>query len=209
MPATIRLSIRFSICLADPPFPFILGVLLAFLGVLVGASSIGVTAEEPDRAPGFTLPLLTQPGETLSLEDYQGSYVLVDFWASWCAPCRESMPGYNRLRNEIQARFGEQAFEVLAINVDETAEEGLAFIREYPMDFPLLREDTGRTQIAYNIMGMPTAFLVNPEGMIEFYYPGYSEHHLEVLRKHLVERLEHAGGLERALAPPSSLDPPS
>ena len=164
-------------------------IVASVLGLLVAVLPVVVIAQ-PEQAPGFALPLLTDPEQSLSLQDYRGSYVLVDFWASWCAPCRESMPGYNRLRNDIQARFGEQSFEVLAINVDETAEEGLTFIREYPMDFPLLREDTGRTQIAYNIMGMPTAFLINPEGMIEFYYPGYSEHHLEVLERHLLKRLK-------------------
>ena len=192
--------------LANTPFSLALRVSLALLWLLPGISATVVSADELDQAPGFTLPLLTQPKATLSLADYRGSYVLVDFWASWCAPCRESMPAYNVLRNDIQSRFGEQAFEVLAINVDETAEEGLAFIHQYPMDFPLLRESTGRTQIAYNIMGMPTAFLVNPEGMIEFYYPGYSEHHLEVLEEHLADRLEKAEARERALAPPSSAD---
>lgn len=156
------------------------------LCVLVGASTI---AEADHMAPNFDLPLLTDAGQSLSLKSFRGSYVLVDFWAAWCQPCRESMPGYNRLRNALQARFGEGAFEVLAINVDETAAEGLAFIEQFPMDFPLLREDTGRTQIAYNIMGMPTAFLVSPEGKVEFYYPGYSEHHLEVLEEHLIGRL--------------------
>lgn len=145
------------------------------------------SAEENRPAPGFTLPHLNTEGET-SLSDYHG-FVLVDFWASWCGPCQQSLPAYNQLRNRLQEKYGEDAFEVLAINVDITAEEGLGFLENHSLDFPVLRESTGLTQRNYNIFAMPSAFLVNPEGDIEFYYTGFSEHHLDVLEENMVKRL--------------------
>ena len=151
------------------------------------------SAEEKRPAPDFTLPHLNTEGET-SLSDYTG-FVLVDFWASWCGPCKQSLPAYNQLRNRLQDKYGTDAFEVLAINVDITAEEGLGFLENHPLDYPVLRESTGLTQRTYNIFAMPSAFLVNPEGDIEFYYTGFSEHHLDVLEENMVERLaSHSPG---------------
>lgn len=145
------------------------------------------SAEEKKPAPTFTLPYLNAEGEA-SLSDYKG-FVLVDFWASWCGPCQQSLPAYNRLRNRLQDKYGKDTFEVLAINVDITAKEGLGFLEQHSLDYPVLRESTGATQRNYNIFAMPSAFLVNPEGKIEFYYTGFSEHHLDVLEENMVQRL--------------------
>lgn len=163
-----------------------------FLVLSLLLAAMASRAEKPTPAPDFTLPLLN--GNTsVRLSDYRGRYVLVDFWASWCAPCRESLPEYDAIRSEIRKAHGEKAFEILAINVDITAEEGKAFIEQIPPSYPVLRESTGATQRAYQLMGMPTAFLIDREGNIAFYYDGFSAKHAALLRQHL----------HRLLAPPS------
>ena len=139
-------------------------------------------------APDFRLPLLIGDG-SVSLADYRGSFVLVDFWASWCPPCRESLPAYDALRQELHDRFGKETFEVLAINVDITDREGRAFAQGLSPGYPLLRENTGATQRAFNLAAMPSAFLINPDGEVLFEFSGFSEHHLKVLRQHLIRLL--------------------
>lgn len=156
--------------------------LFAAIGLLLAGSA--VLAATPTPAPDFTLPLLNGDA-SVRLRDYRGRYVLVDFWASWCSPCRQSMPEYDALRKDMQRTFGEKSFEVLAINVDITAEEGRAFIDTLRPAFPVLRENTGATQRAYQLMGMPSAFLVDRDGNIAFYYEGFSATHAALLRQHL------------------------
>lgn len=165
----------------------------AVVGVFLLLMAIVTRGEKPTPAPDFTLSLLNGTKQ-VSLHDYRGRYVLVDFWASWCSPCRESLPEYNAIRAEIQKAFGEKAFEILAINVDITAEEGRAFIESIHPAYPVLRENAGATQRAYQLMGMPTAFLVDPEGNIAFYYDGYSARHGALLRQHLYRLLDASGG---------------
>lgn len=162
------------------------------VGISLLLAGMAARGEMPAPAPGFTLPLLNG-GKPVSLSDYRGRYVLVDFWASWCAPCRESLPEYDAIRSEIRKAYGENAFEILAINVDVTAEEGRAFIEQIRPSYPVLRENSGATQRAYQLIGMPTAFLIDKEGNIAFYYDGFSAKHAALLRQHL----------HRLLAPPS------
>lgn len=140
-------------------------------------------------APDFTLPGLDNT-VIVSLSDYRGAFVLVDFWASWCPPCRQSLPEYQVIRDEIHAKYGTETFEILAINVDIHAQEGLAFLRDKRITYPVLREDTGRIQRQYQLNAMPTAYLIDPEGRLVFEYSGFSDQHAALLSKHLHELLD-------------------
>ncbi len=135
-------------------------------------------------APDFTLPRLDGHG-SVSLLAYRGSYVLVDFWASWCEPCRESLPVYNQIRDSMRQKFGAHSFEVLAINVDISAEEGRHFVARIHPDYVVLREDTGATQRAYQLDDIPESFLVDPQGNIVFAYDGFGPKHAAFLRARL------------------------
>ena len=95
-----------------------------------------VLRAESNLAPNFALPSIYND-EVRQLEDYRGQLVLIDFWASWCGPCQTSLPAYDNLRKHLQANYGEDAFEVLAINVDVTKEEGLQFLNKYPVSVPV------------------------------------------------------------------------
>ena len=140
-------------------------------------------ADEGDTAADFSLPnLLTQ--EQHKLSDYRGSVVLVDFWASWCGPCRASFPAYDVLRNRLQNKFGKDSFEVLAINVDMEKHEALAFLEKQKVTFPILDENTGgSTQHKYQILAMPTAFLIDGRGKIVMQHSGFNSAYVELIEQ--------------------------
>ncbi|MCG8613621.1 MAG: TlpA family protein disulfide reductase [Pseudomonadales bacterium] len=143
-------------------------------------STFPIQAKTPDQAPEFSLPELNSEKQ-IKLSDYRGQVVLVDFWASWCGPCRASFPGYNALRNRLQRELGPDQFEILAINVDVTEAEANTFLAKQPVDFKVLRESTGKSSRDYNLVGMPTSFLIDPDGQIIIAHQGYSPAYLELL----------------------------
>jgi thiol-disulfide isomerase/thioredoxin len=101
-------------------------------------------------------------GEQISLADYRGKVVLVDFWASWCPPCLDSLPAYDRMRQEI----GTEEFEIIAVNVDEYTEDGLKFLQEHPVGYPVLADPDGEIGIPWGIRTLPRSFLLDREGRI-------------------------------------------
>jgi thiol-disulfide isomerase/thioredoxin len=139
-------------------------------------------------APAFTLPEISSR-QNISLEDYQGKIVLIDFWASWCGPCRKSLPEYNDLRNRLQASPIGDMFEILAINVDMTNEEALAFLNKHPVDFPVLEERSGQSQQAYDLLTMPTSFLVDQHGKIRIAHQGFNPGYIEYLEQEISQLL--------------------
>lgn len=136
------------------------------------------------QAPAFNLPEINTQ-QKISLDDYQGKVVLIDFWASWCGPCRKSLPEYNDLRNRLQASQIGDKFEILAINVDMSNEEALAFLTKHPVDFPVLEERTGKSQQAYDLLTMPTSFLVDQQGKIRIAHQGFNPGYIEYLEKEI------------------------
>ncbi len=118
-----------------------------------------VTAGEPALLfSGTTL----NTDQQIKLSDYRGKVVLVDFWASWCPPCLLSLPAYDQIRREI----GSEAFEIIAINVDENTEDGLQFIREHPVSYPVLADPEGNIGIPYGVRTLPRSFLLDRKGRV-------------------------------------------
>jgi len=153
--------------------------------------SIASYADTYKLAPNFTLPEINS-GKTISLEDYRGKVVLVDFWASWCSPCQASLPQYNLLRNKLQATLPNKDFEVLAINVDGTKQEAMSFLNQHDLKFPILKESSGASQRHYGIMAMPTSFLIDQTGHIRIAHAGFSKGYINVLEKEILALLNEA-----------------
>jgi peroxiredoxin len=111
-------------------------------------------------APPFALPDLH--GRVVSLEALRGEVVLVNFWATWCGPCRAEMPELDAVARE----YADAGFHVLAVNVLEDAERVQRFGQELKLDLPLLVDPAGEAYRAYNVHGMPTSFLIDRDGVI-------------------------------------------
>ena len=150
-----------------------LGIGLALFATPLPSSSAAVAAtQEPvvapivdSLAPDFELE--TVDGDLVRLSDLRGEVVALNFWATWCAPCRLEMP-------DLQARadaYGDR-LTVLGVNFDETAEEVDAFRQEVGVRFPLLLDPGGEVQRLYRVLGYPTTFFIDSEGVIRIQHLG-------------------------------------
>ncbi len=160
-------------------------VLLALLGVLaVPAATAGVQAGQ--QAPALVLPLLSAGRPALfELASLRGRVVYVDFWASWCGPCRVSFPQLEQLRQEL----GPRGFEVLAVNVDEAEPDALRFLEEVPVSYPVVRDGSGDSPRTYGVPGMPTGYLLDRTGTVRLIHQGYRRSDGAALRGAIIELL--------------------
>ena len=140
------------------PFLAVIAV-LAVVGLLAfGLSKKGASgAEVGSAAPAATLPRLDGAGEG-SLAEQRGKWVLVNFWASWCGPCRQESPALQ----EFQDRQGGPRFTVLGIDTRDLTGDGRTFVRQLGLSYPQLRDGDGDEASAYGTTGVPESFLVDP-----------------------------------------------
>jgi thiol-disulfide isomerase/thioredoxin len=139
------------------------GILLTLvLGFATGlsASPAGAGTKAPVAAPKFTLP--TRAHTIVALDSLRAKVVLVDFWASWCGPCRKSFPWMASL----QERYGSKGLAIVAINLDKKREDAEKFLAQFPAPFTVAFDPDGRTAEAYGVSGMPTTYVVGRDGTV-------------------------------------------
>jgi len=124
-------------------------------------------ASAPQAAPEFALPDAT--GSTVSLADFEGQVVLINFWASWCGPCREEMP----LLDQLSDRYGPLGFTMLGVNVEEDSTLADQFLEGTPVDFPILYDRENSVSQLYDVIAMPTTVIVDRQGQVRFVHHGY------------------------------------
>lgn len=151
-------------------------VLGAFLGLQAAAVEVG------DMPPAFNL---TGRVGAVKLSDYAGKTVYLDFWASWCGPCKQSFPWMS----DMQARYAAQGLRVVAINVDQRAEDAQAFLRKTPAHFDLAFDPTGQTPKAYAIKAMPTSVLIGPDGKVLSVHSGFKDNDRSALEQNIRQAL--------------------
>jgi len=135
----------------------------------------GVESTRSTTAPqvGFKAPeisLLNLAGEKVSLSDFEGQVVMVNFWASWCTPCTREMPAMQA----VYAKYHDKGFEILAVNTtyqDQKSEAEL-FIQDNQLTYPILFDLTGGTSRDYNLLSTPMSFFIDKEGIIQNVIPG-------------------------------------
>lgn len=149
-------------------------------------SPIASALEEGDSAPLFTLPDILVGKPEISLEALRGKTVYVDFWASWCAPCLRSMP----LINELYAKYRDQGFEVVAINVDDPIEDGQDFLLDTPLDYLIAADTDNKVLNEFGVTGMPTSFLIDKEGTIQMIHMGFRGNDIELIEEAISALLE-------------------
>ena len=153
--------------------------LLAVLLLIIGSPSI-YAAEEGQAAPACPAQV-SGPENGLKPETYQGKVVLIDFWATWCGPCQKSMPFFNHLRNEQQ----KDGFEIVAVNVDEDAETAREFLRNHPVDYPIVFDPSGECPKTYQVKAMPSSYLLDKSGKVRYIHLGFRDSDQASLREQI------------------------
>jgi thiol-disulfide isomerase/thioredoxin len=146
--------------------------------VLLLVSATAAAIEAGDTAPGFRAPTLQDSLKSLSLEDYRGKVVFLDFWASWCAPCATSLPVLDAFRKE----FASDEFVVLAVNVDANPAKGRDFLSKRPVGYPSVSDPEGKLPIRFGIETMPTSFLIDRKGVVRLVHRGFKKTDADALR---------------------------
>lgn len=144
-----------------------LAVILICIGI-APARAAEKTLKPWNGDPTPALRLNDLDGKTHDLAAYRGKAVLINFWATWCEPCREELPSMNRLKRALNGK----PFEVLAVDVGEEAAQIREFLVKVPVEFPVLLDGNSDAVGDWKIRGLPTTFILDPEGRIRYYYIG-------------------------------------
>ncbi len=164
---------------------FLKPLLTATSLLLIVLSASASAVEQGDTAPDFLLPDIHADKPAISLSAMRGKTVYVDFWASWCAPCLRSLP----LINELYAKYRDQGFEVIAVNVDNPIEDGQDFLLDVDLDYLIPADTDNEVLESYGVIGMPTSFLIDKEGVVRKVHTGFREGDIEIIEHDLQQLL--------------------
>ena len=178
----MRLTERFQLLLRGVCLAGLIcsGLLTSYVRAERGSS---ITLDEPLPQPAWELPLIANGEGTVTDSTYLGRVTYVDFWASWCGPCRLSLPALNRLSKEFDAAD----FGVVAISVDYVDEDALDFLKRYPVDYPVAIDKTGNSGRDFAVAGMPSGYLIGRDGLIRKVHVGFRKGDEAVLREQIQE----------------------
>lgn len=167
---------------------------LASLGLAVCAAvaaPMAAAVSPQQAAPAFQLP--SSGGGVISLADLAGQVVYLDFWASWCGPCRESFPWMN----ELQAKYAARGLRIVAVNVDAKQSDAQKFLTDIPAQFAVAFDPKGQLPAAYGIKGMPTSYLIGADGKIFAVHQGFHAADRAELEAHVEAALKARAGAAR------------
>jgi thiol-disulfide isomerase/thioredoxin len=157
------------------------------LGATLLAAGLLCATEARALEPGQPAPAIELAGQkaSVSLAKLQGKLVYVDFWASWCGPCKQSFPWMN----EMQAKYGAKGLQIVAINVDAKREDADRFLADVPANFLVAFDSQGDSPKRYQIKGMPSSVLVGPNGKILRIHSGFRPDERRALEEAIVAGL--------------------
>lgn len=155
--------------------------------VLFALFGVALFRADPDAqlggpAPAFSLPDVAQPDRSISLADYRGRPVVLNFWASWCDPCREEAPALAAVARRTRVPF-------LGVNILDGREEALGYVDEFGVGYPSVRDATGGLADRYAVTGAPETFFVDADGRIVGRYIG------AITRERLAELVDELAAL--------------
>ncbi len=159
---------------------------IALLSLCLCAALPARSAEIGQPAPAVALPGLA--GD-FKLAQYKGQVVLLDFWASWCVPCRHSFPWMN----QMQAKYGPRGLRVVAVNVDARRADADTFLSQVPAKFDVVFDSAGDTPRRYAVKGMPTSVLIGVDGIVLHQHAGFRDDDKAGLEAAIVAALAKAG----------------
>jgi peroxiredoxin len=151
---------------------------LLSLALSTGAHASPQAPQGP--APDFTLKSLS--GENVKLSELRGQVVLINFWASWCGPCRQEMP----LLDQMYQKYGELGFTLLGVNVEQDSGDAQRMLHDTPVTFPILFDTQNVVSKLYDVTAMPSTVIVDRDGNVRFvhkgYQPGYEDEYQTQVR---------------------------
>lgn len=157
--------------------------LAAALIAVAPATPAGQSGSEP--APAFTLP--TRDGGSISLEHLRGQVVMINFWASWCGPCRQEFP----ILDEMYRKYRPMGFTLVGVNVESETADAERFLESTPVTFPIAWDSANAVSGAYGVSAMPTTLIVDRKGNVRWlhraYKPGDENEYLNQVRTMLRE----------------------
>ena len=155
------------------------------MAVLFGAPTPAVATKIGDMAPNFTLKADT--GKNLRLSEYRGEVVMINFWATWCGPCRQEMP----VLNELYQRYRPVGFTLLGVNIDDQSASASKMARRLGVGYPIVFDAQKAVSRLYDISAMPTTVMVDRDGKVRYlhrgYLPGFEKKYQEQIRGLLKE----------------------
>ncbi|MFZ5862087.1 MAG: TlpA family protein disulfide reductase [Nitrospirota bacterium] len=160
--------------------------------LLIAVIAVVVLAAAPARAEradvGRAAPLFeakTLAGQPVALADLKGKVLLMDFWASWCEPCREEFPEFEAMYKE----FRDRGVEIVAVSVDRKRENALEFVAKHPVTFTVVHDQDRSIADRYKPRAMPTAYVIDQKGMVRFVHLGYQKSYLAAYREEITKLL--------------------
>jgi peroxiredoxin len=147
--------------------------------LLVAAPALAGIPQGP--APAFSLP--SRDGGVVSLSQFKGQVVMINFWASWCVPCRQEMP----LLDNIYKHYGKLGFSLIGVNVEPDSKSAQAWLKQTPVSFPVLFDTQSTVSKLYGVPGMPTTVFIDRKGNVRLvhqsYRPGDENEYLNEIRE--------------------------
>lgn len=160
-------------------------IVLAFGTLLIAVAAFASTGLSGKPAPDFALK--NSAGENVRLTDLRGEVVMINFWATWCGPCRQEMP----LLDEMHARYNRVGFTLLGVNIDDDQRRAEEMIESLGVTFPVVFDSTKAVSEQYDVSAMPVTILLDREGVVRYvhygYKPGYEDKYIVQIRELLRE----------------------
>lgn len=147
------------------------------------AGTYAHAADVGSAAPSYSLATASGKVDSASVK---GKLVYVDFWASWCVPCKQSFPWMN----EMQAKYGDRGLHVLAINVDAKQADADKFLAQVPAKFQVAFDPTGQTPKQFAVKAMPSSYLVDGDGRVVYVHAGFRESDQKAMEAAIVAALD-------------------
>lgn len=134
---------------------------LLYYGLTTDRIQTGVVPRANSLAPDFSLQ--TFDGKTVNLADFRGKTVVLNFWASWCGPCKDEQPALEA----ASKRYDPSNVTFVGVNIQDTPQDALGFLNQYHVSYPVVVDPDGKVYINYGVVGVPETYVVDPSGRIQ------------------------------------------